>query len=124
MTQWNPPTPEAETTTGNEKFWEFFLKRKESGLEDLHFWSTVIQETSEKRCSNQELLINRILCHLVVNRIPDEGLPDLIDSLKDVYQFHQNLAGSSHVRHHETTGPIQAQIVSHYDRETVPYEES
>ncbi len=124
MTQWDPHPPEAETTTGNEKIWEFFWKSRESGLEDLYFGNTVIQETSEKKCSEQELFLNRILCHLVVNRIPDECLPDLIDSLKDVYQFHQNWAGSSQVRQLETTDPIQAQIVSEYDRETVSYEES
>lgn len=122
ITQWNPPSPETETT-GDEKFLEFFWKSRESRLENLYLWNSVIQETSEKS-SDQESFINRILCHIVINRIPDEGLPDLIDSLKDVYQFHQNLAGSSHVRQLETTATIQAKIVSQYDRETVPYEES
>ena len=122
ITQWNPPSPETETT-GDDKFWEFFWKFSQSGLETLHLWNSVIQETSEKSF-DQESFINRILCHIVINRIPDKGLPDLIDSLKDVYQFHQNLGDSSPVYQLETAGPIQAHIVSQYEREPFTYEES
>lgn len=122
ITQWNPPSPETETT-GDNKFWDFFWKSRESGLENLYLWNSVIQETSEKSF-DQESFINRILCHIVINRIPDKGLPDLIDSLKDVYQFHQNFGDFPHMRQLETTATLQAQIVSQYDRETVPYEES
>lgn len=120
--QWTPLSPENETT-GDEKFLEVFWKIRGDNLEDLLLWNSVMQETSEKS-SDPGLFFNRILCHLVVNRIPDEGIPDLIDSLKDVYQFHLNYAGHSHVRQLETTGSIPAKIVSQYDRETVPYEES
>lgn len=30
----------------------------------------------------------RLLCHYLLNQIPDEGLPELMESIAEIYEFH------------------------------------
>lgn len=34
--------------------------------------------------------VQRLLCHVLVNRMPEDGLPELADSLRDMYEFHKS----------------------------------
>lgn len=45
------------------------------------------QETG-KGTVNANAYIARILCHMLVERIPDQGIPELCDSVKNIYAFY------------------------------------
>jgi hypothetical protein len=34
----------------------------------------------------------RLLCHYLLNQIPDEGLPELCESIGQIYEFHFSTA--------------------------------
>lgn len=34
--------------------------------------------------------LQRLLCHVLVNRMPEDGLPELAGSLRDMYEFYES----------------------------------
>ena len=68
-------------------------------------------------------ILNRILCHIIISRMPDEGLPELIDAAKNVLEFYRDRSISSHTPMIETSSSIQAKIGSRYERESFSYDE-
>lgn len=46
-----------------------------------------LQETAA-RPEYSLLLLSRLLCHYLINRIPDKAIPELIESVGRIYRFY------------------------------------
>ena len=44
---------------------------------------------------NYEPLWLRVLCHVLINHVPDEGLYEALESLSNIYEFHSTIAHRS-----------------------------
>lgn len=47
---------------------------------------------SQTEPTNYEPLWLRVLCHVLVNRVPDDGLHEALESLSNIYEFHSTIA--------------------------------
>ncbi len=43
--------------------------------------------TAERHVDKQEA-IQRILCHYIIELIPKQGIPELVDTLRNIYEFY------------------------------------
>lgn len=72
------------------------------------------QETTD-RVADWKLILDRFLCHLLVDRLPDEGLAELKQQLVNAIEFYSYECAPS------LPPPVPerrtAQIVNRYDRE-------
>ena len=58
-------------------------------------------------------LVPRMLCHAIVNRLPDEGLPELCETLGHMFEFYSSRRPAERLIHEEAT---KVQIVAHEER--------
>lgn len=47
-----------------------------------------LDEGTNYQCVSPKI-IHRLLCHFLIDRIPDEGLPELVESVGGIYEFYQ-----------------------------------
>lgn len=59
-----------------------------TGARFLHTVSIPAYQATAKRPVWSEDLQIRLLCHVLINRIPDKGLPELCESLGRMYEFY------------------------------------
>lgn len=58
---------------------------------------------------NANACIARIMCHMLVERISDQGLPELCDSMKNIYSYYQ-ARSKSPTPQVDYQGPVQARL--------------
>jgi hypothetical protein len=54
-----------------------------------------------------EPLLSRLLCHALVQMLPEAGLPEAVESLSDMVQFYQNPPPAYRLLPHGPSVPIQ-----------------
>lgn len=79
-----------------------------------YFASASAQETA-KWSMNLSAEKARLLCHVLVDRIPDQGLAELCDSVSDILRFHQG-QWISNLQLLPSTKTIRARLGQSYER--------
>ena len=51
---------------------------------------TIFAHETEERTHDPRSLFTRIICHLFVSKMPEQGMPELCTSLQDIYSFYQS----------------------------------
>lgn len=94
MTQWNRCRFEPASLTGTySQAWEgtpnvlLSWKQEVSGGDISHIITLRIPETAQDIASLEKLRY-RLFCHYLINLISDEGLPELCESLSEMFQFY------------------------------------
>lgn len=64
---------------------------------------------------NQRIFWARLGCHLLIDRIPEEGLQETCESLSEIYNFHSELPPPSN-RELLESQPIQVTLSASYER--------
>ena len=59
-----------------------------TGARFLHAISIPSYQGTAKRHAHTENLHLRMLCHMLINRMPERGLPELCESLGSMYEFY------------------------------------
>ena len=91
-TLWAPERSEPvihTSTSGSELAFALSCVQDPSGSE-IHIF---VPETS-KDPLNRSALLARLVCHVLVARMPDQGLPDLCESIGDIYSFYRDRSAS------------------------------
>lgn len=60
------------------------------GAHVTHLVSYDLLETDEAQIVPVDQLLQRIVCHLLVSRIPGEGLPELCQSVGEIYEYYKS----------------------------------
>jgi hypothetical protein len=84
-------------------------------LQSIELWD----ERTHPR--QQVLALIRVLCHALVDRLPEASLPELLESLRAIYEFHQDQMRLS--VHQLPVARISARIGRSYVRPTFEIEE-
>ena len=83
------PSPSEETTQTRGTTPHFLLGWEQllPGARVAHEIRFHLQETAA-RPEYSRLLLSRLLCHYLINRIPDKGIPELFESVGRIYRFY------------------------------------
>lgn len=60
------------------------------GAHVTHLVSYNLLETDETQVLPIDQLLQRIVCHLLVSRIPGQGLPELCESVGEIYEYYKS----------------------------------
>lgn len=64
----------------------------------------------------------RVICHVLVDRLPNAALPELVESLGDMFRFYRDrLAHTAALA--EPPRQVRARVAASYDRPTFQIEE-
>lgn len=86
MRRWVLKDSEIVTSTSDqEPAWEISLVEDPTGLK----CQISVQETADNLL-NPKSLLARLACHVVVTRIPEEGLGELCESVGDIYSYYRS----------------------------------
>lgn len=66
------------------------LSGKFPGTHVTHHVSYNLLETEETQGLHIDQLLQRIVCHLLVSRIPEEGMLELCDSVGGIYEYYKS----------------------------------
>ena len=77
-----------------------------TGAHFAHFVSFEPQNR-QTESNNYEPLWLRVLCHVLLNRVPEEGLQEALESLSNIYEFHNTIARrDAHLMRSPPTVPV------------------
>ena len=81
MTRWIHDPSSADATVGVSWTGSFQSGR---WIHDLAYYP----EDTDATALDQWAILRRIACHILVDRLPDQGLEEVLESLKSAYEFH------------------------------------
>lgn len=84
-------------------------------LQSIELWD---DETHPRQ---QLLALIRILCHAIVDRLPEAALPELLESLRAIYEFHQDQMQLSDLQ--LPVARVSARLGRSYVRPTIEIQE-
>jgi hypothetical protein len=83
--QWNLKIPETEGAEDEETTLFFGWQKEEKGFSISHLAAFHPQGSTEPSYSKS---LMRVACHFWLDRIPDRGLDEVLETLKDIYDFY------------------------------------
>lgn len=71
-------------------------------------------DTTSREATCPQNFVWRLFCHFLVNQIPDHGLPELTNSLADLYEFYSHRPTVAELPPPISVHPVE--VVESYDR--------
>lgn len=103
----------ADTSTSR---FDFSWSEDLPGVTLSHFIRLDFQETTEVPAINLRQTFQRLVCHILVDRLPADGLGELCESIADVYEFY--IARPKQIQTSSQPQQIKVKIGKTYERPT------
>lgn len=111
--QWSPRYFSSFDETTNQPL---IAMRWTQAVPGAHFTHGVFFPTTAEIPAIPGSVLLRILCHIIVNNMPDRGLPELFRCASEAYEFHAEGEAEGAAMLPSTTQTVSAQVRATYER--------
>lgn len=111
--QWSPKCFYSFDETTNQPL---IAMRWTQAVPGAHFAHGVFFPTTPEVPAIPGPVLLRVLCHIIVNNMPDRGLPELLRCASEAYEFHTEQEAPGAAMLPSSTQTVNAEVRATYER--------